>query len=227
MPEVAYTTVMRSPLDAVWQFVSDMNNWAPFLTGYQKHEIIDTTDSLWTLKGDVGILSRKVELRAHVTEWAPNERVAFTLTGVNEAVEGGGTVVLRRAKPTSDTPSPPPPAPAQRGFFRRLLGALARLLFRLVNRGTAAPAALPPRTTPAEGVELELTLRMDAGGPTGPLVNAMLGPALEPAVEDLAKKIAAHVESSSASTIDAERRSAGDAERRSAGDAERRAAGVH
>ncbi len=35
---------------------------------------------------------------------------------------------------------------------------------------------------------------MDAGGPAGPLVNAMLGPALEPAVEDLAKKIAAHLE---------------------------------
>jgi hypothetical protein len=210
MPEVAYTTMMRSPLDAVWQFVSDMNNWAPFLTGYQKHEIIDTTDSLWTLKGDVGILSRKVELRAHVTEWAPNERVAFTLTGVNEVVEGGGTVVLRRAEPTSDASSPPLPARAPHGgFFRRLLGALARLLFRLVHRGAATPAALPPRSVPTEGVELELTLRMDAGGPTGPLVNAMLGPALEPAVEDLAKKIAAHMDGvdgrGSASSGDAER----------------------
>jgi hypothetical protein len=35
---------------------------------------------------------------------------------------------------------------------------------------------------------------MDAGGPTGPLVNAMLGPALLPAAEDLANKIAAHLE---------------------------------
>ena len=42
--------------------------------------------------------------------------------------------------------------------------------------------------------ELTFTLRMDAGGPTGPLVNAMLAPALEPAVEDLANKIAAHLE---------------------------------
>ncbi len=97
MPEVAYTTAMRSPLDAVWAFVSDMNNWAPFLTGYQKHEIIDATDSLWTLKGEVGILSRKVELRAHVTEWVEPQRVSFTLTGLNEAVDGGGTLVLRRA----------------------------------------------------------------------------------------------------------------------------------
>jgi hypothetical protein len=35
---------------------------------------------------------------------------------------------------------------------------------------------------------------MDAGGPMAPLVNAMLGPALLPAAEDLANKIAAHLE---------------------------------
>ena len=43
--------------------------------------------------------------------------------------------------------------------------------------------------------QLKFTLRMDAGGPTGPLVNAMLAPALLPAAEDLANKIAAHLES--------------------------------
>jgi carbon monoxide dehydrogenase subunit G len=206
MPEVAYTTELRVPLDAVWAFVSDMNNWAPFLVGYQKHEIIDTTDSLWTLKGDVGILSRVVELRAHVTEWiepsydgaasgpkpqAPAEpcRVSFTLTGVNEVVDGGGTLVLRRAD-TAVTPAPGKPA---LGLFRRILGALARLVHRLAH-GSAPPAALPEPTHAGEGVALELTLRMEAGGPAGPLVNAMLGPALEPAVEDLASKIAARLQ---------------------------------
>jgi carbon monoxide dehydrogenase subunit G len=191
MPEVAYTTEMRLPLDTVWAFVSDMNNWAPLLTGYQKHEIIDATDSLWTLKGEVGILSRRVELRAHVTEWVEPQRVSFTLTGVNEAVEGGGTMVIRRASVAAA--AVPPPAP-RRGWLRRFFGALARLLFRLSHPSAPAPAALPASASSAEGVELEFTLRMDAGGPAGPLVNAMLGPALEPAVEDLAKKIAAHLQ---------------------------------
>jgi hypothetical protein len=52
----------------------------------------------------------------------------------------------------------------------------------------AAPAASEG------GTQLTFTLRMEAGGPTGPLVNAMLGPALLPAAEDLANKIAAHLE---------------------------------
>src|SRR5262245_59339853 len=117
MPEVEYTTRMRTPLDDVWAFVSDMNNWAPFLTGYQKHEIIDDTDSLWTLKGDVGILCRMVELRAHVTEWVAPQRVAFTLTGINESVDGGGTLVIRRTDGGMERPAP---APAPQGWLRRL-----------------------------------------------------------------------------------------------------------
>jgi hypothetical protein len=184
MPTAVATTETRTPIDAVWAFVSDMNNWAPLLTGYQKHEVLDATDSLWTLKGEVGILSRRVELRAHVTEWAPPQRVAFTLSGVNESVEGGGTVVLRRTSRY---------AAAHRGsWLRRLLAWVARRVFGLTVRDPSP--ALPPSAAP-EGVALELTLSMEAGGPAGPLVNAMLGPALEPAVEDLARKIAARLES--------------------------------
>jgi carbon monoxide dehydrogenase subunit G len=194
MPEVAFTTEMRLPLSAVWAFVSDMNNWAPFLTGYQSHEIIDATDSLWTLKGEVGILSRRVELRAHVTEWVEPQRVSFTLTGVNEAVDGGGTLILRRSTASTASPAPLVTTVAPRaGLMRRILGALARFLFRLTHRSEPS-RALPASAATGEGVALEFTLRMDAGGPAAPLINAMLGPALEPAVEDLAKKIAAHLE---------------------------------
>lgn len=181
MPEVEYTTQMALPVDTVWSFVSDMNNWAPFLTGYQKHEIVDETDSIWTLKGDVGILSRIVELRAHVTEWSAPNKVTFTLTGINEAVEGGGAVVIDRK---SAAPPPPPPRPS-------LLARIFRFFFRLFNPSAARAPALPAG---GEGTQLSFTLRMDAGGPTGPLVNAMLGPALTPAVESLAHKIAAHLE---------------------------------
>ncbi len=183
MPEVTYSTTMSLPRERVWEFVKDMNNWAPFLTGYQKHEILDETDSVWTLKGDVGILSRMVELKAHVTEWNGPERVSFTLTGLNEQVEGGGTLVM-----TTHVGAPPPP---------QKLGLVARLfrwLMHLVNGKGVERKQLAGAVAGAEGSMLTFTLRMDAGGATGPLVNAMLGPALLPAAEDLANKIAAHLE---------------------------------
>src|SRR2546423_6210539 len=114
MPEVEYITSMSLPPETVWDFVKDMNNWAPFLTGYQKHEIVSETDSIWTLKGDVGVLARRVQLKAHVTEWSGPDRVSFTLTGINEQVDGGG--VLRMSDAPADFSGAPgaPGAPGAR-----------------------------------------------------------------------------------------------------------------
>jgi carbon monoxide dehydrogenase subunit G len=187
MPEVEYATQIALPGDAVWQFIKDMNNWAPMLTGYQKHEILDEVDSVWTLKGDVGILSRVVRLQAHVTEWLDGQRVAFTLTGLNEKVDGGGELVME----TIATVAPEIAKPRRPWFGRRLLNWMARRMFRRMH-GDGPKRLAGERIG---GTRLTFTLRMDAGGPTGPLVNAMLGPALLPAAEDLANKIAAHLES--------------------------------
>jgi carbon monoxide dehydrogenase subunit G len=184
MPEVQYTTRMQLPVTDVWEFVKHMNNWAPFLTGYQAHEAIDETDSVWTLKGDVGVLARTVKLRAHVTEWNGPERVAFTLSGMNEAVEGSGTLVMTRDAGQRIEARP-------RGLLRRLAEGFFRLLHRFRH---GAPPELGAATTSGEAALLTFTLRMDASGPTGPLVNAMLAPVMLPAAEDLAKKIAAHLE---------------------------------
>lgn len=189
MPEVEYTTRVALPREAVWDFVKDMNNWAPYLTGYQTHEILSETDSIWTLKGDVGVLARVVKLKAHVTEWNGPARVSFTLTGLNEAVDGEGTLEMETAEAQALAPATPPAAPTG-SWFSRLVAAVVRFFFRRVH-GPAPVRALPAA---GPGSHLKFKLRMDAGGPTGPLVNAMLGPALMPAAEDLANKIAAHLE---------------------------------
>jgi len=190
MPEVEYSTTMALSRAQIWDFIKDMNNWAPFLTGYQKHEIIDETDSIWSLKGDVGILSRLVKLQAHITAWIDEERVEFTLTGLNEKVDGGGVLVMSEVEPEAEA-LVPAPAKKRPWFGRRFLDWFFRRMFRRMH-GPAPQRLEAPKG--ASQSRLTFTLRMDAGGPTGPLVNAMLGPALMPAAEDLANKIAAHLE---------------------------------
>ncbi len=94
MPEVEYKNVVNAPMDTVWGFVSVMEKWAPFLKGYQKHEEINDKESVWILKGDVGVLSRTVEMKVNITDWdEDNKRVQFTVDGVNEKASGGGTFV--------------------------------------------------------------------------------------------------------------------------------------
>jgi carbon monoxide dehydrogenase subunit G len=206
MPEVQYSTTLECPIDEVWDFVQDMNNWAPFMTGYQEHEQLNEKESVWTLKGDVGVLARTVKLKANITDWSGPERVEFTLEGLNESVDGGGLLVMAPTDGTESDAATEAPRnakadaskQAQDGnwftrffatFFRMLFGWLFRMKHGKVERAERSASAGP-------GSRLTFTLRMDAGGPTGPLVNAMLGPALYPAAEHLANKIAAHLESS-------------------------------
>ena len=200
MPEVSHRRALDVPTDRIWDFVKDMNNWAPMLTGYQSHEVKSDTESVWTLKGDVGILSRVVQLDVTITEWSGPERVSFTLDGINEMVSGGGTFQI--IDQVAATPAAPVEPEARPGLFGRLVRWLFRALFqRKYGRLEALPEAAETCA------ELVFTARMEAGGPTGPLVNAMLGPAMAPAVEQLAEQIARHLEDTAQSSSARRRRS--------------------
>lgn len=95
MPTVSYTTTIDVPRADVWEFVRDMNNWAPFTKGYQSHEIINEQESVWTIKGELGPISRTTKFRIVITEWVEGERVGFTFTGLNEPISGAGAIQLK------------------------------------------------------------------------------------------------------------------------------------
>lgn len=88
---------MGAPRTRVWEFVRDMNNWAPFTRGYQSHELLSEFESLWTVRGDLGPISRVTKVQVLITEWVEGERVAFTVKGINEPLTGGGAIMLADA----------------------------------------------------------------------------------------------------------------------------------
>lgn len=190
MAEASYSTTTRVPVGALWAFVEDMDNWARFVTGYQAHEKRSDTESLWTLKGDLGVMSRTLSFEVRITEWAVPSRVAFTLAGLNEPMAGEGAFTIE----ADGAPAPAAAAPAPRkGLFARLFEAIARWSLALVG-GRAERAAAP---APEAGVALSrmsFRLRIDPGGPMAPMINAMIKPLLLPAAEQLADKILAHLE---------------------------------
>ena len=189
MPEVVYRHPVGAPVEQVWDFVKDIHNWAPMMTGYQSHEEKSDRHSIWVLKGDVGILSRTVTLDVKITDWSGPERVVFELEGIGEAVSGGGAfeiVPVADGEVDAAPASPPAPRPS---LFKRLLRRLFGFLYR--RKYGAIPVSAAAESPDSE---LVFTWRMEAGGPTAPLVNAMLGPAMEPAAENLAAQIGAAVE---------------------------------
>ena len=186
MAEAEYTTTAKLPVERIWNFVAEMDNWARFVTGYQSHEKRSETESVWTLKGDVGVLSRKLVFKVEITEWSIGKRAAFRLKGVNEPMEGEGVFSL---EPDAGGEAPPAPA-APRGAILRFFEAIVRGLLRLIGR---APRRALPAVAGA-GTRMSFRLRLDPGGPMAPMINAMMRPLMLPAAESLANQILAHLE---------------------------------
>ncbi|MDW0117762.1 SRPBCC family protein [Sporosarcina thermotolerans] len=90
MPSGTHSTELDLPIKKIWDFVSDMNRWAPLVPGYIEHTILSNTQSTWTFKGDIGIVQKTVKLQIDVTEWREPSLVTFDLKGVHDNFVGNG-----------------------------------------------------------------------------------------------------------------------------------------
>jgi len=187
LPEAEYNTTARLPVQVIWDFVREMDNWAPFLRGYQSHQKFTDRESVWVLKGDVGMVTRTVKFRVHIDEWGEPERVRFTLKGVNEPMEGGGEFRLEPYENAAAAAAAP--APVKLGLFARLMRWLYRLFAGRTERAEGADAG------PGAGMSrLGFRLRIQPGGPMGPMVDALMKPLMLPVAEELANRIMAELE---------------------------------
>src|SRR5690625_2826499 len=90
MPAGTHTVELDVGIQDIWNFVSDMDRWAPLVPGYIEHEIISDEQSTWTFKGDIGIMQKTVKLQIDITEWTEPSLVTFDLKGLNENFSGDG-----------------------------------------------------------------------------------------------------------------------------------------
>lgn len=90
MPSGTHFKVLDISIEHIWDFVKDMNKWAPLVPGYIEHEILNERQSTWIFKGDIGIMQKTVKLQIDITEWMEPSRVTFNLTGLNENFSGSG-----------------------------------------------------------------------------------------------------------------------------------------
>jgi carbon monoxide dehydrogenase subunit G len=92
MPRVTGVRLLAVEQLAVWDFIKDMGNWAPFIMGYQTHKVIDESHSTWTVKGELGAFARTVSFDVEITEWVIPDLVSFQIQGVTEEFQGVGSV---------------------------------------------------------------------------------------------------------------------------------------
>ena len=90
MPSGLHQVVLDRPIETVWNFVKDMDHWAPLVPGYIQHEKINERQSTWAFYGDLGFMKKKVRLMVTIKEWIEPTKVTFDLKGLNENFAGNG-----------------------------------------------------------------------------------------------------------------------------------------
>lgn len=215
MSQIEYAVQVNAPIDRVWSFIEDFDNWAHFVIGYQKKQIIDDKRSIWTLRGDVGMLAREVDIQVDITEWVPGERVSFDITGLTERINGSGSMVMTAVLPGEDVVDGVVGGKAgDPSWGKRLQAKMARsVIDRVAKSGETAHSS---ETTQAEETisaedeqdvaydgeasRLAGTLKLQPGGAMAPMIDMLMAPMLQPAAEDLVRGIRGALEKSTRDT---------------------------
>lgn len=90
MPAGTHSVDLPVSIDKVWEYVSNMDKWAPLVPGYIEHEILSETQSTWSFKGDLGFMKKTVSLAIDITEWTEPSTVRFNAKGISDNFKGGG-----------------------------------------------------------------------------------------------------------------------------------------
>jgi carbon monoxide dehydrogenase subunit G len=90
MPSEMQQLELAIPLEYIWNFIRDADNWAPLVPGYIHHEKISNQIITLEFKSDLGIMKKKVFLQIEIKEWNEPHRVSFELKRKNDKYLGEG-----------------------------------------------------------------------------------------------------------------------------------------
>lgn len=146
MPGYTVTVPVGVEPAQVWAFVNDYANWADLFPGYQGHRLAPDGRSVWTIKGDLGMFSRLVDLEVGVIARDGGEGAGFTVKGLTEKVQAEGAFLTRPLGPRRaeltfvlDVRAGGPMAPMINALLRptlpRMMEGFARSLVTRIESG--------------------------------------------------------------------------------------------
>ena len=90
MPSEIQHVELDIPIEVIWDFIRDENNWAPLVPGYIQHQKINDRQISWEFKSDLGIMKKKITLLIDIKEWNEPSKVIFEIRRKNEKYLGEG-----------------------------------------------------------------------------------------------------------------------------------------
>ncbi|MBO0959943.1 SRPBCC family protein [Neobacillus sp. MM2021_6] len=86
----SHTVEIPVEVQAVWDYVSDLEKWATSVPAYKEHEIINAKQSIWTFEGSVKNMKKTIQAQVDITEWNEPSTIKFELTGLSDNFTGSG-----------------------------------------------------------------------------------------------------------------------------------------
>lgn len=90
MAVASHSVEIPSSVETVWEYVSQIENWATMVPAYKEHEQIDEEKSIWTFEGSFKGLKKTVKMELNVTEFDEPSIIRFELKGLTENFTGSG-----------------------------------------------------------------------------------------------------------------------------------------
>ncbi|WP_370295998.1 CoxG family protein [Rossellomorea marisflavi] len=82
--------LVHAPIEAVWDFISEVELWAPLVSGYIGHTRFARDHVEWKMKIPYGIIKKTVTAEVRVKEWIPPEKISFALGDAKGSFVGCG-----------------------------------------------------------------------------------------------------------------------------------------
>ena len=90
MAIASHSVIIPASVENVWEYVSQIENWAVMVPAYKEHEQIDEQKSVWTFEGNIKGFKKAVKMELNVTEFHEPSMIRFELKGVTENFTGSG-----------------------------------------------------------------------------------------------------------------------------------------
>jgi len=81
MPSGTHQFEVQLPIDLIWNFIKEMDNWAPLVPGYITHTKLNDHQSTWEFYSETGLVSKHMNLLVDIQDWVEPTLVSFQLKG--------------------------------------------------------------------------------------------------------------------------------------------------
>ncbi|WP_225986002.1 SRPBCC family protein [Psychrobacillus glaciei] len=90
MALASHSVIIPTSVENVWEYVSQIENWAIMVPAYKEHEQIDEQKSVWTFEGNFKGFKKTVKMELNVTEFHEPSTIRFALKGLTDNFTGSG-----------------------------------------------------------------------------------------------------------------------------------------